>query len=508
MTLLLSALLFVNLPCCVSAEPGVPALTPTWAEASFRVEGTKIIGPGNDEFFVKGVNVNGPGWVFPRDTLQDIDLITDVWKFNAVRLCAATKWDGWAANNNKDLDALIKAFTERRIVVILELHDYTGIWPPLEDDGGYTTPQGDIIRPLRDLKAWWGDKAGRFKDNPYVWFNIMNEPGSDNSQKSAETWFDVHDAVIEAIRATGAKNIIVLDDHGWGQASGYFGGKGAYASAVITMGPAMIKKHDNIVMSLHVYDAWTDGKNRFANYFQDAKDRGLCVILGEFGVGKTSIGQHNAVRNMYNAAIPNNIGRIYWAWDDGGMPMTSGENGRGYMIDKKDGTMPDNLSWVGELVWRDNRGLLTAPVPMYDLGLPLLVNGDFESGMHGWQNWGGCSVARGASHNKSAALTVKAGVSGGAGQTLDLKPKTTYSLKAWGKGNAMAGVKYRMSDNDANEHHNTLVFQTEEWGEKSLTFTTPDELFGATFFISKGDANATFHIDDIKLVEVTGNEKP
>ena len=188
-----------------SQGPGVP----TWSEASFRVEGTKIIGPGNDEFFIKGVNVNGPGWCFPRDTLQDVELITDVWKFNAVRLCAATKWESWATGHNKDLDALIKAFTERRIVVILELHDYTGIFPPLEDNGGYKTPQGDIIRPLSDLKAWWVDKAKRFGDNPYVWFNIMNEPGSDNSEKSANLWFEVHDTVIEAIRATGAKKGIV-----------------------------------------------------------------------------------------------------------------------------------------------------------------------------------------------------------------------------------------------------------------------------------------------------------
>jgi hypothetical protein len=43
--------------------------------------------------------------------------------------------------------------------------------------------------------------------------------------------------------------------------------------------------------------------------------------------------------------------------------MTEGENGRGYMIDKTDGTMPSNLSWVGKLVWLDNRGLLKTPIP-------------------------------------------------------------------------------------------------------------------------------------------------
>jgi hypothetical protein len=186
--------------------------------------------------------------------------------------------------------------------------------------------------------------------------------------------------------------------------------------------------------------------------------------------------------------------------------MTTGENGRGYMIDKKDGSKPGNLSWVGEMVWLDNREALTAPVPMYDLGLALLVNGNFENGMNGWQDWGGCSVTRGVSHNGSAALILGTGTSGGAGQTMDLKPHTTYSLKVWGKGTADVGVKYKTSENDPNEYHNMLTFSTEEWIEKALTFTTPKELFGRTFFIWKGNTNATFQIDDIELIQV-GRDK-
>jgi len=498
--LLLSSLLLSVVGFVQGQERNVP----TWADATFRVEGTTIIGPGSDEFLIKGVNVNGPGWCWSRDTLKDLELLIDVWKFNSIRLCACTVWGDRAAENNKDLDAIIKGFTERRIVVMLELHDYTGNWPPLENDGGYITTDSDheIIRPLRDLKAWWGDKAERFKDNPYVWFNIMNEPGADDSKESADMWFKVHDIVIEAIRATGAKNIIVLDDHGWGQASGYIGGKESYASAVIRMGPAINKKHDNIVYSLHVYDGWTDGKKRFDRYFQDAKDLGLCVILGEFGVSGDNVWQYNAVKSMYDSAIPHNIGRMYWAWDDGGLPMTTGENGRGHAIDKKDGTKPGNLTWVGELVWLDNRGELTAPVPMYDL--PLLLNGDFENGTRGWYVTHGGTVAPGTSHNGSAALTIGAGTSSSALQTLELEPNTTYSLKAWGKGNADVGIQYKVGEKDTKEHQKVLVFRTEEWVEKSLAFTTPNETYNRLFYIEKNDADATFQIDDIELKKVDG----
>ena len=63
----------------------------------------------------------------------NVEQIVDVWKFNSVRLCAAIGWE-FATENNKDLDGIVKAFTERKIIVMLEVHDYTGSYPP---DEGY-----------------------------------------------------------------------------------------------------------------------------------------------------------------------------------------------------------------------------------------------------------------------------------------------------------------------------------------------------------------------------------
>ena len=357
---------------------------------NFKIEGTKIIDPTGKALLLKGVNVNGPGWVFPRDTLPDIELILDFWKFNSVRLCAAIGWE-FAKENNKDLDGIVKAFTDRNIVVMLEAHDYTGSYP--SDEGHRRSPDA-YVYSLPVLKDWWIDKAKRFRENPYVWFNIMNEPGPDDSKESADSWYKIHSEIIEAIRTSGAENVIVLDEHGWGQGSGYRGGKSGYASAVIKMGPALNEKYENLVYSLHVYDAWYNGKSDFDKYFSDAKELGLCVILGEFGVGKENISQHSAVKAMYDSAIPNNIGRLYWAWDDGGLPLTDSGSGCAWAIDRTDGSMPENLTWAGKLVWLDTHGLLENPVPEYNL--PPIPNGDFRDKMTGWQNWGRSSVKDGA----------------------------------------------------------------------------------------------------------------
>jgi len=38
-----------------------------------------------------------------------------------------------------------------------------------------------------------------------------------------------------------------------------------------------------------------------------------------------------------------------------------------WQIDRTDGEKPGNLTWAGEMVWLDNRGMLTAPVPQVSL---------------------------------------------------------------------------------------------------------------------------------------------
>jgi hypothetical protein len=493
--------------CCILNCSSVADDNSVPIENHFNVIGTKIYAPDGNEFLIKGVNVNGPGWVFPRDTLQDITLITDVWQFNTVRICAAIGWN-WALNNNKDLDSIIKAFTEKGVVSILEVHDYTGIYPPVIANERYEMNGSYVVKRLpsrTELKKWWVDKANRFKNNPYVWFNIMNEPGSDNTKKSAELWSEIHGGIIKAIRDAGAHNIIVLDDHGWGQGSGYYGGASSYDSAIIRMGPELNKKYYNLVYSLHTYDAWRDGLSRFNQYFKDAYGKGLCIILGEFGAGKDNLSQLNAVKNMYDSAIPENIGRMYWAWDDAGLQLT--EDGCGWQIDKQNGEKPGNLTWAGEMVWLDNRGLLTSPVPDYNLDLPPFTNSDFENGFPGgWSDWGGSSIQDGVSYNGSKALVISKGAPGGGGFSVELKPSTAYQFSAWGKNSAQTnsstdvGIKYRSSPNAQQEQHHFVSFKGSTWEQKSVMFTTPAAIYGATFFLWKPDAGVAFYVDDLELI--------
>ena len=494
-----------------SAECAVTVAEPSEQKpANFKVEGSKILDLDGNELLLKGVNINGPGWCFSRGTMQDVSLIVDVWKFNSVRLCAATKWDSWAKNYNNNatdnFDTIIKAFTEKGIVVIIENHDYTGIWPTNEPQ---RLNSSDVAPPLSDHIAWWVDLAERFGDNPYVWFNIMNEPGSGCDQQQAEKWFDVHDQVIAAVRAAGTDNIIVCDEYDYGQGGGYMDRGTGWCSAVIRKGPALSAKYDNLVFSLHPY-GWTDGKSRFDAYLNDAKELGLCVIFGEYGVATNSLAGSNATYNMFNAAIEHNIGRMYWAWDDSGLPMCNSGQNRGWSINRTNGTKPTNLTWAGGLVWDDNHGTLTAPVPMYNLPPAVLTNGSFNSNLNSWSNWGNFTrvTDTATSWNGTSYAQIGAG-SGGFGQDFTVSPNTTYRLSAAAYGVADLGLKYiykneNMRDGAEFEYHNFINFKhPDEWKEDFITFTTPEDLYatGGTVFIWKNDGPA-FRIDDIELIEV------
>ncbi|MDR1993552.1 MAG: cellulase family glycosylhydrolase [Nitrososphaerota archaeon] len=475
---------------------------------AFRVEGTKIIDPNGEEFIVRGINARGTGRDYIGATYWNAPLIADVWQFNTVRLYGSMGW-GWEDYNKADLDTLIDAFTSRGVVVMLELHDWTGVWPTEE---GYWRGEidrwDDYVPSFSEMLTWWVDKANRFGNNSYVWFNVINEPGIDNSEESALKWLNIHDILIGAIRATGAKNLIVLNDHNWGQANSYYGGSTSFDSAIIRMGPILNERYDNLVFSLHVYDAWANGQTRLENYFNDAKTRELCLIIGEFGVGHT-VAQHKTVKQMYDLAIPNKIGRIYWAWEEG-LPLTTIGDGSGWTIDRTDGIKPTNLTWVGGLVWDDNHNALYAPVQDFDNNIPLIINGNFEDDLTGWLNWGGTGTSvvnnkdiEETSGEDTKVLRIALGTAGGIGQTLALDPNTTYRFSVWAKGVGDVGIKYRLETTDEFEFHNELYFSENSWVNKVLTFTTPNEFFGVMHFIWKGDLNSELLVDNIELIKVS-----
>lgn len=463
----------------------------------FVVNGSKIYDPGGNEFVIKGVNVNGPRWPFARETTQDANLIANVWKFNTVRINTFPRMAQHGINNNLDLTAIINSFTSKNVVAMIENHDIYGTYA--EANVTYDS-SGNRIPSIQEMKDWWINIANTYKGNPYVWFNIANEPGLGSYSKadSINKWRDFHDEIIGAIRATGAQNIIVVDEHNWGQASGYTGGQSD--SAVLSAGTFLTSKYSNITFGLHMYDNWINGANRLNSYLTNAQSKNLSVHIGEYGASNSSTAL--AMEAMFNTVINKNIGRIAWQWASEGddhFDLTTGSNsGGGYEINQTNGSKPTNLTWMGNLIWDDNRGSLGSPVAQHNLSI--LENGFLENDMAYWNNWGRASTSTSFYKNGNRSLHINSGGTGGAGQAIGLRANTTYKLMSWGYDTADLGVKYKNAQGNDIQH--ILNFTgNNSWNWKETTFTTPADLTDGYVFIWKGDANSDFYADDIQLIK-------
>lgn len=308
------------------------------ANGEFQVRGEYIYDPAGREFIVKGINK----FTFDQGSSRTIDQIKNDWKFNTVRLNYFLEGE-----SGQQLHSNIQALSQQKVVTIVEVHDRTGkYW-----EGG----------DLNQLKNWFRDLARRYKNNPYVWFNIANEPGGSKSTQQADKWIRQHQEVIKVIRnEVGASNPIVVDAHFWGQDVGEWNGSNVKEekSAILSHGDQLKrfegKSYDNIIFSVHMYDQWNFGEAKMANYLDRIEDKNHAVIVGEYGQINNGYDTKKATTAMFKVTAPREIGRIAWVWSaKDSNDLTTTKNGGGEHINNDHN--PTNLSWLGQRVWADNR---------------------------------------------------------------------------------------------------------------------------------------------------------
>ena len=286
-------------------------------DSGFQVLGTKIYDPNGQEFIAKGANV------FTWDGTNNIDNYLDVWNFNTIRVpnYLLGSWnqphpgdDDYATNR-----AIVDAYTQRGVTVIFDAHDLIGSYYEGED--------------FETLKEHWRRMAQEFKDNPYVWFNLHNEPGNKNPQH--EKWTSYHRELIDVIRNEGAQNTIVIDGETWGQ--------DYQTHTILNQANEVMEGNENIVFSLHIYKQWGDG-SEIGGYIDQLHDEGIPVIIGEYG-------DTAAINQMMQALQEREVGRLAWvAMAADQHDFTTGNKGHAWHYD---GTNPEILTDFGQLILED-----------------------------------------------------------------------------------------------------------------------------------------------------------
>ncbi|KAJ3144544.1 hypothetical protein HK101_002652 [Irineochytrium annulatum] len=178
------------------------------------------------------------------------------------------------------VDGAVQTANAQGAVALLDVHNYAR----------YNSQVLGSQIPGSYLNSLWSQLATKYASNPNVWFGLMNEPHGIDTQ----TWFGVAQGTINAIRATGAGNKIVVPGncftgaHSW--VSGYCDPGISNAQAAL----AITDPKNNYIFDMHQYldtdfsgthtDCVQNGPAVMADATNWLRAHGKQALLGEFGV--------------------------------------------------------------------------------------------------------------------------------------------------------------------------------------------------------------------------------
>ncbi|KTC98627.1 glycoside hydrolase family 5 protein [Legionella erythra] len=226
---------FANTP---RATPAVYALN-TGKPYILTVKGNQIVDNEGNVIMIRGMARPSLEWNKQGQFLSEDDLLNmKKWGANTIRL--SLKQKSWLESESVDVkgsykqivDALIYHATQNGMAVIIDLH-----W--LDKDGQ------DNMAFKRSSVQFWQDVARQYKDYGTVMFELFNEPVIDKDVwlKGNATYVGYQE-LVDAIRATGANNICIVNGTEWGFNLDFVNASDNYHYAI---------KGENIVYGAHPY---------------------------------------------------------------------------------------------------------------------------------------------------------------------------------------------------------------------------------------------------------------
>ena len=221
-----------------------------------------------------------------------------------------------AAELNR-LDAFVDYATSRGAQVIFDPHNYARYY-------GDVIGGGNVSHD--DFADFWSRLANEYKDNQNVVFGLMNEPNT----MPTEQWLEGANTAIAAIRATGAKNLIMVPGNAWSGAHSWSQNWYGTPNAQVMLG--IEDPLHNFAIEVHQYlDGDSSGttpniinqdigRDRLAGFTQWLKDNNLRGFLGEFAVANSTIGNggsnigDEAINTMLNYLESNDDVWMGWTW--------------------------------------------------------------------------------------------------------------------------------------------------------------------------------------------------
>nr|MDA3851763.1 glycoside hydrolase family 5 protein [Spirochaetaceae bacterium] len=197
--------------------------SPVALHGMLKVSGNRILDASDQIVQFKGMSFFWSQWSTSFWNASVVDNMVEDWGCTILRAAMGVDSGGYLDNPDAEkarVITVVDAAIDNGIYVIIDWHDH------------------DAVAHQSQSIAFFQEMAQRYKDSPNVIFEIFNEP-------DYETWPEVKgyaEAVIGAIRAEGADNIVVVGSPTWSQ-------------DVDIAAADPITGFDNVAYSLHFYAA-------------------------------------------------------------------------------------------------------------------------------------------------------------------------------------------------------------------------------------------------------------
>jgi endoglucanase len=216
------------------------------------------------------------------------------------------------------LESIVNYATNQGAHVVLDPHNYARYFVSVVGSGSL---------PYASFNDFWARLANEFKDNDKVIFGLMNEPNT----MPTEQWGAAAQGAINAIRATGADNLILVPGNGWTGAHSWM--QNWYGTSNATVMGGITDPANNFAFDVHQYldsdssgtssniVSATIGQERLVAVTNWLRDNNRKAFLGEFAVANSTIGAgigDEAIANMLNYMDNNDDVWLGWTWWAGG----------------------------------------------------------------------------------------------------------------------------------------------------------------------------------------------
>ena len=321
-----------------------PAPSPTTPPSfsGLHVQGNRIVNGAGQPVMLRGVNrmgmeyscVQGKGLMDGPLTQASVDAYK-TWGINVVRV--PLNEHCWVGVEGSPSGAAYQQGVETYVNLLVA----NGIYAML--DLQWSAPAGQSANELDGMpntsysRSFWSSVASRFKNNPSVLFDLFNEPRpnravndatDDAARRQWECWRDggaaceaIQDtsrpggsltgaqtvgmqALVDAVRATGAQNVIVLSGIQWANT--------IWSSAsrnILTYKPN--DPIGQLVASVHIYDnTWCRDVACYDREMAPVAAQ-MPVVIGEFGHRGGDVAFLNTLMQWGDA---HGVGYLAWTW--------------------------------------------------------------------------------------------------------------------------------------------------------------------------------------------------